>query len=69
MKTPQEIAEMAEKWISVKNEQPKENQKVLAININEDIFTVTRVKSFYYDREHFVRSITHWMPLPQKPLK
>lgn len=65
-----------DKWISVKDRLPDEEQKVLCFTCDEEI-VVADFSHFSYDfgelgEWHYwgIRPpefVTHWMPLPQKP--
>lgn len=63
---------MENKWISVKDELPKDdNQKLLFTNE----FGFYRVASYdldfkeWVDLDDYPLDVTHWMPLPKPPTK
>lgn len=66
------------KWISVKDQLPKENTIVIAYG---SVDNEKRIEPQYYTKNDFeepncgccsqiyqLHSITHWMPLPESPL-
>lgn len=71
-----QINEIIDEWISVKDRLPDEEQKVLCFTCDKEI-VVADFSHFSYDfgelgEWHYwgvrdPRFVTHWMPLPQKP--
>lgn len=61
---------MQEKWINVKNELPKNNERVL-VALSQDIaMTYTNIDTDRIENGKWVRwnkRVTHWMPLPELP--
>jgi hypothetical protein len=58
------------KWISIKNEYPKNGDRVLAITADGFIGTCDYVYHFNFDLTdpQSEYEVTHWMPLPKRPL-
>ena len=57
-------------WVSVEERMPEENEEVLAYNAeNEEVIACDyHHKMFHCWPEAFNESISHWMPLPTKPV-
>jgi hypothetical protein len=58
----EELEKQIPKWISIKNEFPKKNQRFLGYNGNLAIYINSAKQVFK------IWEITHWMPLPNKPI-
>jgi hypothetical protein len=72
-----ESKEIRDKWISVKDKLPNDNQRVLALfaDINAHIllwyannqFNPIESDCYLQDWNHLTESVNYWMPLPEPP--
>lgn len=58
-----------ERWISVKERLPEDNEEVICANIeNGRVFALEYSRGeFRFDGEIYTHIVTHWMPLPEPP--
>ena len=59
-------------WISVKDRLPKAHQAVLTFSDTSDVIIGRRFSGKkwhfpYFEQDHPILRVTHWMPLPNPP--
>lgn len=58
------------KWISVKDRLPKNEERVLvAVDSDKSTTKIDTDRMVYRQWVRWVMSVTHWMPLPEPPMK